>query len=356
MVQADPEAHDVAAGDELAVAASPDAPTSDPVVVEAAPAIPTTPNAAPTRPATAQVQAAKPHGAKPGAATDAAAVPAGDGMALQATATEAGEESGAAQRAARIEEKRQAGEKNGVAEDAAANLAGASANPAAPAQTAAKPAAPQAAQGSLTATAVAAAGAGAEASLDNAGDQPDSRSLAEPTTDPTLRPAVSGEAPRAGTTEFAQQLAAARQGRGGPNPPALNQVAVHVQRAVQEGNDRLSIQLRPTDLGRIDVQIEFGGDGRMKAKIMAENPYTLDLLQKDSRALERALQDVGLRPEAGGLSFSLRDQGQQAQREDQGQRDRGFGMRMGADARADEVQAPPAYTPIIAPGRVDVRI
>lgn len=313
--------------------------------------------ASPTRPIPQTNPGAKPLAGKPSGTADMAATPgdAGSGLAIEPDG--AAEETGVAERAARIEEAKQAaGKRQPEGEDGAANLAGASANPAQPAQAPAKPTAPQAAPGTLTAAAVAAPSAGAEANLDAGTEQPSDRSLADPGSDPALRPALGSEAPRAGTTEFAQHLAAARQTRGGPNPPALNQVAVHVQRAVQDGNDRLSIQLRPTDLGRVDVQIEFGGDGRMKAKIMAENPYTLDLLQKDSRALERALQDVGLRPEAGGLSFSLRDQGQQAQREDQGRRDKGFGMRVGADARADEVQAPPAYMPVIGPGRVDVRI
>ena len=38
---------------------------------------------------------------------------------------------------------------------------------------------------------------------------------------------------------------------------------------------------------------------------MADKPETLDLLQKDSRFLERALQDAGLKTDNNSLSFNM---------------------------------------------------
>ena len=43
------------------------------------------------------------------------------------------------------------------------------------------------------------------------------------------------------------------------------------------------------------------------AAISAERPETLEMLQRDSKALERALQDAGLRTNSDSLSFSLRN-------------------------------------------------
>src|SRR3546814_824286 len=37
---------------------------------------------------------------------------------------------------------------------------------------------------------------------------------------------------------------------------------------------------------------------------------TLDLLQRDARGLERALQEAGVKTDSGSLSFNLRGQGQ----------------------------------------------
>ena len=87
------------------------------------------------------------------------------------------------------------------------------------------------------------------------------------------------------------------------------QVEVHLARAAQGRIDRLVVQLEPADLGRVEIRLEFGAEGRVGAIISAERPETLEALQRDAAALERSLRDAGLRPDAGGLSFGLqRDQ------------------------------------------------
>ncbi len=54
--------------------------------------------------------------------------------------------------------------------------------------------------------------------------------------------------------------------------------------------------------------MEVGHDGRVNAVVTADNKDTLDMLQKDSRELERALQQAGLQADSGSLSFNLRGQ------------------------------------------------
>ena len=88
-----------------------------------------------------------------------------------------------------------------------------------------------------------------------------------------------------------------------------NQVAVQINKAVGTGQDRISIQLKPQDLGRIDVKMDLSADGSVKAQILVDKADTLDLLQRDARGLERALADAGLKAESGGLEFSLRGDG-----------------------------------------------
>ena len=88
-----------------------------------------------------------------------------------------------------------------------------------------------------------------------------------------------------------------------------NQVAVQIQKAAGAGQDRISIQLKPQDLGRIDVKMDLAADGSVKAQILVDKADTLDLLQRDARGLERALADAGLKAESGGLEFSLRGDG-----------------------------------------------
>ena len=94
-----------------------------------------------------------------------------------------------------------------------------------------------------------------------------------------------------------------------PQNPVTHQVAVHLERAVGDGHDRFQIQLSPPDLGRIDVRLEISSDGRVSAVFGVDRQQTLDMLQRDSRDLQRALQDSGLRADSGSLSFNLRGEG-----------------------------------------------
>lgn len=89
-------------------------------------------------------------------------------------------------------------------------------------------------------------------------------------------------------------------------PPVHEQVSVRLQKAAGDGIDRFTMQLRPADLGRVDIAMEVGHDGRVQAVVSADRPETLHLLQRDARALEQALQNAGLQTDGGSLSFDLR--------------------------------------------------
>ncbi|MFY7782256.1 MAG: flagellar hook-length control protein FliK, partial [Tagaea sp.] len=88
--------------------------------------------------------------------------------------------------------------------------------------------------------------------------------------------------------------------------PPHEQVAVHVKKAVADGQDQIVIRLNPVELGRIEIKLDVGQDGTLRASFAAERAQTLEALKNDSRQLERALQEAGLKPDAGGLNFSMR--------------------------------------------------
>ncbi|TVS00234.1 MAG: flagellar hook-length control protein FliK [Rhodospirillales bacterium] len=88
-----------------------------------------------------------------------------------------------------------------------------------------------------------------------------------------------------------------------------DQVTVHITKAVREGSDHIEIKLRPAALGRVDVRLELGADGRVLATVTADTRQTLEMLRADARGLERALQDAGLQADSGSLSFNLRGDG-----------------------------------------------
>ncbi|WP_020592208.1 flagellar hook-length control protein FliK [Kiloniella laminariae] len=95
------------------------------------------------------------------------------------------------------------------------------------------------------------------------------------------------------------------------NVTASDQLSISIKKAVGENKDSISIKLHPSELGRVDVKLEIADNGVMKAMISAERPDTLDLLQRDSRLLEKALQEAGLKTDGQSLSFNLKQNGDQ---------------------------------------------
>mgnify|MGYP003385762269 CR=1 FL=1 len=96
------------------------------------------------------------------------------------------------------------------------------------------------------------------------------------------------------------------------------QVAVQLNRMAKSGLSQYDLQLHPADLGRVDIRLEIAKDGTVQATVTADNQQTFDMLQRDSRSLERALQQAGLQTDSGSLSFNLRGDGQnQAQNQAQ---------------------------------------
>ncbi len=128
---------------------------------------------------------------------------------------------------------------------------------------------------------------------------------------------------------MAQGLANSQQTQQVP----VNNVALQIAARAQNGAKRFDIQLDPPELGRIDVRLDVGKDGSVNTHIAVERSETLDLMQRDARALEKALNEAGLNMKEGNLQFSLKEEGFQGEGfefEDQAN---------GADDEDDEIQS-----------------
>ena len=119
----------------------------------------------------------------------------------------------------------------------------------------------------------------------------------------------SPSGPGNSTATAPDPLRGATQARAAQHPtmghPAAEQVAVRIQKAISEGNDRIHIRLKPAALGRVDVKLEVTHDGRVMAVVTTDNANTLNMLKQDSRGLTQALQDAGLKADSNSLSFNL---------------------------------------------------
>jgi len=122
--------------------------------------------------------------------------------------------------------------------------------------------------------------------------------------------AASGVGQTQSKPSASAQATAAAQRAAPPQTAAGIQVAIQLTRAVQDGLDRINIRLNPAELGRVEVKLELGHDGRTMAVVTADRQETLDLLQRDARGLERALQEAGLKTDSNSLNFNLRQQNQ----------------------------------------------
>ena len=137
-----------------------------------------------------------------------------------------------------------------------------------------------------------------------------------------------------------------------------DQVAVHIARAAQSGTNRIEIRLDPESLGHVEVRLEVGRDGRVSALVLTENREALDALKAESRALQQALHDAGLKPDADSLSFEMQSE--------QGGRSTGqMFVPQAGDARApairaeegdlkDTVRSAEPHRPVNARGQLDV--
>ncbi len=88
----------------------------------------------------------------------------------------------------------------------------------------------------------------------------------------------------------------------------VEQVKVNITKSAIKGIDKIDIQLKPQDLGTIQVKMQIGKDGKITAEVVASRSEALEALQKDVQSLEKAFEAAGFNTKDGGLSFSLREE------------------------------------------------
>jgi flagellar hook-length control protein FliK len=96
-----------------------------------------------------------------------------------------------------------------------------------------------------------------------------------------------------------------------PDQASVDALALRIAAKSADGESQFQIRLDPPSLGRIEIHLNMDSQGNAQAQLSADRPQTLDALQRDSGALERALKDAGL-DLPGGLSFSLKSDGKSA--------------------------------------------
>lgn len=174
-------------------------------------------------------------------------------------------------------------------------------------------------------------------------------------TDPS--PTQAAAPATAATTTIAADAKAVHAAYSAPvRQINIPQVAFEIVRHVQAGASRFQIRLDPPELGRVDVKLDVDAAGNVNARMTVERAETLDLMQRDQRALERALAQAGLDSSKTNLEFSLR-QNPFAHQEQQQGHGRSPYAAYRATPESDDAMPPPqiiAYRGAATPGGINL--
>ncbi|ETX28883.1 flagellar hook-length control protein FliK [Roseivivax isoporae] len=116
---------------------------------------------------------------------------------------------------------------------------------------------------------------------------------------PPLSPEARGPVPA--VQAMAQPEAAPRAEPPTPHELSRHLMAQIARSSVTEGRTR--IELSPAGLGALEIEIETGADGQLRAVLRAENPAVLAALRGDRAGLAAAMSDGGLALNDAGLDF-----------------------------------------------------
>ncbi|THD70294.1 flagellar hook-length control protein FliK, partial [Phenylobacterium sp.] len=187
-------------------------------------------------------------------------------------------------------------------------------------------------------------------------------------TDPQVGPADSAQAAAAdasataaaapaSTAAAAMAQAAATEVRGSPQTVA--NMAAQIVNKLNARSSQFDVQLNPAGLGKVDVRMTIGADGKMSASMSFDTPQAAAELKARAGELQQAMEQSGF-DLSGGMSFDVAsDSGQGGQAQNQPQPDagavfRGRAFQAALDTTADV--APQLSLRRSATSGVDIRI
>ena len=106
----------------------------------------------------------------------------------------------------------------------------------------------------------------------------------------------------------AVEAAAQNAVRNSATPQMAGLVSRVGEQFLQRFNGKTSsfeIRLDPPELGKVDIRVEVGADGKVMAVIAARDPSVVDALLRGAKTLENALTEAGLSLDEGGIQVEL---------------------------------------------------
>jgi len=138
--------------------------------------------------------------------------------------------------------------------------------------------------------------------------------------------------------------------------PNVNSLAIEIAAKSQGGAKQFDIRLDPPELGRIEVRLSIDATGKAQAHMTVDQPQTLDLMQKDSSSLTRALRDAGLDVSQNGLNFSLKGQDRNGDGGSGNTQPRTPSLTLAATRTIDAAQSSTSYLSSAGDARLDIHV
>ncbi|MEW5686308.1 MAG: flagellar hook-length control protein FliK, partial [Pseudomonadota bacterium] len=139
----------------------------------------------------------------------------------------------------------------------------------------------------------------AQGPVEAAEARPDDAKVGADTPDFT----VQSETRASGTSSSAPAGESAHPVRGAPETVA--NLAAQIIKKLDARTTRFDVELDPHGLGKVDVRVEIGANGRITAAMTFDNPQAAQDVKARANELQRALEQAGFDMQGGALSFDV---------------------------------------------------
>lgn len=103
----------------------------------------------------------------------------------------------------------------------------------------------------------------------------------------------------------------------GLSKEVVEQIKVNITKSAVKGVDTIDIQLKPQDLGKVQIRMFVSKDGHLHADIISSRQETSDLLQREVENLSKSFQEAGYDTDKQSFNFSFQRENQTNQQDEQ---------------------------------------
>jgi flagellar hook-length control protein FliK len=88
---------------------------------------------------------------------------------------------------------------------------------------------------------------------------------------------------------------------------SLSALSMQIHKKLEQGSTKFAIELHPADLGKVEVSLHIGRDGKTTAHLTFDSPVTAASFSASEPELRQQLADAGVSLDKDSLSFSSRE-------------------------------------------------